>query len=254
MLDGVLEVEHRREFVSGVDAHELLLAAAGTSAHGRTVALSHAALRYGQALDRLPSETLALRLYLFGRRPLTAALRRLLPTEDSVTAALGLDSGGSVRSLLGRAWVEDPSWRRACPLADAPPRGVRRNPERHGGAKLYVSPHPEQVGESIAAVADVLGDRAGVVGFKVARDVGGLCRPDKLVCYFARVEDLHEAVGRCSLGSRASPRTVCRSPRRSTPRVSFHGGSTHPTIPRVPRPARGRAGAFGSHASPRSCS
>ena len=195
VLDGVLEVEHRREFVSGVDAHELLLAAAGTSAHGRTVALSHAALRYGQALDRLPAETLALRLYLFGRRPLTTALRRLLPTEDAVTAALGLDPGGRVRGLLGRAWVEDRRGDGPSPWRMLRRRGAARSPERHGGAKLYVSPHPEQVGDSIAAVADVLGDRAGVVGFKVARDVGGLCRPDKLVCYFSRVEDLHEAVG-----------------------------------------------------------
>ena len=195
VLDGVLEVEHRREFVSGVDAHELLLAAAGTTARGRTVALSHAALRYGQALDRLPAETLALRLYLFGRRPLTTALRRLLPTEEAVTAALGLAPGGHVRGLLGRAWVEDPRGDGASPWRMLRRRGAARAPERHGGAKLYVSPHPEQVGESIAAVADVLGDRAGVVGFKVARDVGGLCRPDKLVCYFSRVEDLHEAVG-----------------------------------------------------------
>ena len=192
VLDGVLEVEHGEEFVSGLEAHELLLAATDTMAPGHTVALSYAALRYGQALDLVPVETLALRLYLFGRLPLTGALRRRLPTEAVVTDALGLAPGGRVRTALGRSWMEDPPGDN--PWRMLRRRGAARSPERMGGAKLYVSPHPERVGEAIEAVADVFADRPGVVGFKVARDAGGLCRPDKLVCYFSRLEDLRDAV------------------------------------------------------------
>ena len=195
VIDGVLELEHHDEFVSGDAAHELLLEPAANAATAQTIKLSHAALRYGQSLPGLPAETLALRLYLFGRRPLTAALRRRLPNEDSVTEALGLATGGRARELLGKAWIEDPRGDGAVPWRMLRHRGAGRNLEQLSGAKLYVSPHPEQVGESIEAVADVLGDCAGVIGFKVARDVGGLCRPDKLVCYFARLDDLQQSVG-----------------------------------------------------------
>lgn len=177
VLDGVLEIEYGQAFVSGPAAQEHLLPQVDTEATSRTIALSHAALRYGQALERLPAEVLALRLYHFGRRPITAALRRRLPT----TLALA----------LGRAWVEDPR------QEESPWRMVRHRAargERSDGVKLYVSPHPEQVGEAVAAVAEVLADRPGVVGFKVAREADGLCRPDKLVCYFSRLADLHAAV------------------------------------------------------------
>jgi hypothetical protein len=195
VLDGVLEVEHEGAFLSGVAAHELLLAPAAAVPRGRTVALTHAALRYGQALHTLPPDTLALRLYLYGRRPVTAALRAALPTEDAVEEALGLAPGGRVRSVLGRAWAEDPRGEGAVAWRMLRPRQAGAGSGRLGGAKLYVSAAVDRVAETIAAVAEELAGRPGVAGFKVARDVGGLCRPDKLVCYFARLEDLHEAAG-----------------------------------------------------------
>jgi hypothetical protein len=194
VLDSVLELEHEGRYVSGQQAHELLLIPAEPTAETRPIMLSHAALRYGQALADIGHETLALRLYLFGRRPLTASFRGWLPSEDAVARALGVGDDGPVRAVLGSGWVEEPRAR-----GPAAWRVLRRRRKASGmqvgggGSKLYVSPAPRHVPAAVTAVAEVLAESPGVVGFKVARDAAGWCRPDKLVCYFEQLEDLHRA-------------------------------------------------------------
>ena len=43
------------------------------------------------------------------------------------------------------------------------------------------------------ASAEILGQSAGVRGLKLGRGLPGLTRPDKLVAYFSRLDDLQEA-------------------------------------------------------------
>jgi len=186
VLDGVLELERDGNFVSGERALDRLTTCAAPST--RVGELSLAALRHGQALDGLPEELLSFRLYCYGRRPLTPALRHALPDEAATAAFLRVDDG-PVRAL----WTESGTkagdhWRML----------RRRRAGRDGTAtfKLYVAPALEAVPEALAHVAEMLGEHGACEGFKVARDAAGLCRPDKLVAYFARLEDLHDAAAR----------------------------------------------------------
>ena len=178
VLDGVLEVERDGRFVSGPAALEAAVDA--PRGPGRVGELSLAALRHGQALEGLPEELLALRLYGFGRRPLTRALARGLPDEDAVARFLGPPAEG---------WLESGTSR------GEPWRMLRRGGAPHARAsfKLYVAPALDALPEAFAALSESLDASAG---FKVARDAAGLCRPDKLVAYFHRLEDLRAAAAR----------------------------------------------------------
>jgi hypothetical protein len=76
---------------------------------------------------------------------------------------------------------------------------LRRRRSGHGGTatfKLYVAPALEAAPHALAHVAEALGEQDACEGFKIARNVAGLCRPDKLVAYFARLVDLHDAAAR----------------------------------------------------------
>jgi len=191
VLDHILEVEADGGFVSGPEAHELLLPAWNGTAAGRGRELSIAALRYGQALGDVSLEMLAFRLYLYGRRPASPRLQRRLGTEEAVAEALGLDAAGHVRTVLDRRWTEAPG-------GDSPwrmfwPKGANGSSRASENVKLYVSPRHSQLPETLVAVADVLAANPSSVGFKVGRDLGGITRPDKLVCYFRRLDDLRAA-------------------------------------------------------------
>jgi hypothetical protein len=59
-----------------------------------------------------------------------------------------------------------------------------------------VSPAIDALAPVMEAVAGGLGSAPGVRAFKVGADVAGLCRPDKVVVYFDRLDDLHDAAGR----------------------------------------------------------
>jgi hypothetical protein len=186
VLDGVLELDVDGRFVSGAAA----LDEAGEPERLGTVAeLSLEAARHVSALEGVAPELLALRLYCYGRRPLTPSLQARFPDEDSVARFLQVDRAEAqwteVDAEDGGAWR---SWR---PRGLSAPRG-----RAAAGFKLYVAPELDALPDAFAPVAETLAGTPSVLGFKVARDVAGLCRPDKLVAYFQRFEDLRAAVPR----------------------------------------------------------
>ena len=197
VVDGVLEVATDEGFRSGSAAAGLVFPSPSGAGQGRIAELSTAALRYGQALVALPTEVLAGRLYFYGQRPVSPALRRRLPDVWAVDEYAGIAPDGPVgRTLAAAGWTERQpgagggraSWRFWAP------RSSRREAGPPGQAdalyKLYVSPTLDAMPETGAAVAGSLATSPGVRGFKVARDVVGLCRTDKIVVYFDRLDDL----------------------------------------------------------------
>lgn len=193
VLDGVLEIEQEGDYVCGAEARELVAASPSAAGHGRIGQLSVAALRYGQELSGLPEPLLALRLYFYGRQPVSSALRRGLIHEAAVAAHLGLEPGGSAREALDAGWREIP------PAAGEPRywRYWQSRPAQHGGTghaaasyKLYVSPAIDALERAVATVAHSLAGARGVAAFKVGSEASGICRPDKLVVYFDRLDDL----------------------------------------------------------------
>src|SRR5215217_1402085 len=158
VLDGVLEVEDERAYVCGAKAGELVLSSRSEGGRGRIGEVSVAALRYAQELADLPAPLLALRLYLYGRRPVSPELQRRLPDESAVASYLGIAPGGTARAALDAGWRALPSsheprywrtWRRRSvgPVTD----GAWPTPY-----KLYVSPAIDALAGALGAVADSL--------------------------------------------------------------------------------------------------
>ena len=195
VFDGVLEIEHEGRYVSGAQAGELLALTRSDAGRGRIGELSIGALRYGQELGRLEEPLLALRLYCYGRRPITPNLARRLADEAAMAGFLGVGPDGAARQALERAWREVPAepgersywrhWRR---------RRTESGRTESAGAsyKLYVSPATDALQSAVATVASSLGAARGTTAFKVGSDVHGICRPDKLIVYFDRLDDLQE--------------------------------------------------------------
>jgi hypothetical protein len=191
ILDGILEVEVDRVFRSGAAGWAPLAPADEGRRGGRTAALSEEAIRYGDALlelGSLPVESIATRLYMYGRRPVNAALRRLVASWDPL---------GGAGPTLRQRWIEQPPTSPDSPWRSWQPRRspTGRTPSS-SPFKLYVSPTTETLPAAVRAVASALAGAPGVLGFKVGRTVDGVARPDKMVAYFSNLDDLHGAADR----------------------------------------------------------
>lgn len=191
VLDGILEVAVDGVFRSGAAGWSPLAPAGEGRRGGRTAALSEEAIRYGQVLlelGSLPAETIATRLYMYGRRPVSPALRRLVASWDPL---------GGAGPTLHRRWIEQPPSSPDSPWRSWQPRRSPAGRARSTAPfKLYVSPTTETLPEAVRAVSSALVDRPGVLGFKIGRTVDGVARPDKMVAYFASLEELHGAADR----------------------------------------------------------
>jgi hypothetical protein len=138
-------------------------------------------------------------MYFYHRLPASPDWRRRLATPEDVAAHLGTAPGQPGFSALERDWS---------PVVLAPPYDGwqmwrrRREHEREKAVvdtpiayKLYVSPRTEVLAEAFAATCDAALE-ANAPRFKVGKDVYGLLRPDKVVVYFSRFEDLQAATDR----------------------------------------------------------
>ncbi|MET0555438.1 MAG: hypothetical protein ABW221_20515 [Vicinamibacteria bacterium] len=190
VLDGVLEMEEEGAFVCGSAA--LRLAAPGASGpSGRIGRLSQEALRHVEALALDDPNEIAGRLYGYGRLPVSPDWERRLPDAAAVLAFVGAAPGGPVARQLEAGWDRGPAGKSPGWIAWSP----RAAHDRAGGRavhKLYVSPQPESLPQAFAALVDVLA-RRGHRPFKVGDAAPGVLRPDKLVAYFADVEELQAA-------------------------------------------------------------
>ena len=182
VLDGVLELEYHGEFVSGPAAHPAWFDGTAPCAASRHAALSHAAVRHGEALG-IGGVGLQRRLYQFNSRPATPEWRRRLAGDSAVTAFLGATDSQprDLTHALEPAWHY---WRR------------RRQPGSARGTpslKLYVSPGIEALPDALRSTLMLLRSVKGMAAVKAARDVYGLMRPDNLVAYFTDATALDEA-------------------------------------------------------------
>jgi hypothetical protein len=183
LADGVLEVEHDGAFISGQNALRLFRAdtMAAPATH-RIARLSAAAIACAASYDGLDAAALSEKVYVFGRKPCTPALRRRFAKDVDLLAFLAPDS--SLVALLTETWTSDDpeerlwlSWRRRT--------SVRL------GYKLYVSARIEAMPTMFAATLRAM-KRTGCESFKIGRHGEGVCRPDKLVAYFVSLDQLRE--------------------------------------------------------------
>jgi hypothetical protein len=181
VLDSVLEVEVDGTFVSGPGALDALHVPAAAPRTEHVLArLAMQALRYGQALEVWRAPALSARLYFYNRIPASPAWARRIGTERGIERHLGMEPGTHLRRLL------DSCWRSVPPPPDNPGWFVwrcREPPREATPYKLYLSPHPDALGDALSVAVPVLAGM-GAPAFKLGRDMHGILRPDKLVVYF----------------------------------------------------------------------
>jgi hypothetical protein len=192
VLDGVLELEDKSGlFVSQTAAYcSLIEGDVDLIGPSRVARLSVRALRHGEQLGLGSPATLAARMYFFNRLPATPRWHELWPDAGAVQRYLAVNEGGALRpelcAQLSRSetntgissWI---FW-----------KATKRDHSPAGGSgryKLYVSVMPECLAASFAELVRLVPDH-DVAAMKIGSDAHGLLRPDKLMVYFDRPDDL----------------------------------------------------------------
>jgi hypothetical protein len=193
VLDGVFELEHDGRYWSGAAALPLLggAGAGPVRPSHRAARLTDDALEHVAALEGLNAGELAGRLYAFNRAPLTVPRLRRFADDERTIAWLTVGAHGAATDAgrrLSARWTREVTqeawllWR----TADEAPRH---------DFKLYVSPIVDQLPAAFRIAVDAFA-ATGCTRFKLGRGAPGLCRPDKLVAYYATLEQLQEAAER----------------------------------------------------------
>ncbi len=192
VLDGVLEIACDDGFVSQCRAYRAIVLhdddLVGTS---KLAVASIAAVKHGQRLAMRDPEMLAARLYFYQRLPVTASWAALWPDSSTVMEFLGVARGGPFRRDLHSqfAWSSPGSRPGEVQWLYAHRRHRPARPRDANGCKLYVSPAPEHIRQAFAEVVALL-PASGASSFKIGPNAHGLLRPDKLIVYFDRHDDL----------------------------------------------------------------
>ncbi len=197
VLDGVLEVESAAgDFVSGSLAYELVCdVPSPPTPTTRTARLSQAALQHAQRLDIEDPLRVSVRLYFYGRLPVSPHWLARFPSRASVERFLGVEGGGALPRMMQRSW-------RA--IALEPPndgwflwsaRGALPGRTGSNRFKLYVSPLPDAVPAAFSAAVGVA-EEVGAAAFKVGNDATSFLRPDKIILYFSDFECVSAAAAR----------------------------------------------------------
>lgn len=190
VLDGVLELDAGEGFVRGIAAHPSLFTPREHAGEGTIARHSRAATIAASHLEGIEPDQFWQRLYFYGRIPPSPRELRRFPGRDSLPAMLrGAPYEASARSLRAHWFAIAPPasndrwsiWRLAGVSVPAHPR-----------YKLYISPRWEELPRAFGTVVDALA-ASGTPTFKVASDLHGALRPDKMVAYFPTMDRLKTA-------------------------------------------------------------
>ncbi|MFD8480283.1 hypothetical protein [Kitasatospora sp. NPDC059673] len=187
VLDGVLELTGGGTRLSGPRAMAVLGVPepVGTPVT-RLDRISRAAVRHTAGLGLDGPGDLARRLYGYHRHPASPGWTARLATSRAV------------RQWLARGRPPHPrDWREVAPRPDNDRWRIYRHRRAAPGSlrhKLYISPEPSALPEVLPRVVRILGELAAPC-FKVADDVYGVLRPDKLIAYLPSRARLDELAG-----------------------------------------------------------
>lgn len=209
VLDGVLQLRVGHLWRSGPQTVEDLALPTPPSADnaaGALESLSRAALDYTASLRLRTVGDMARRLYCYHRWPASPSWSRRLATTAAVRAWL---DAPETATALARDWVSAPP----------PPDNDRWRIFRHRSTtaglvpgpryKLYVSPRPDNLRDALGVALGAFTEHEVPV-FKVADDLYGVLRPDKLVAYFSSRSQLKSVVAELR-------RTAARLPAQGVP-------------------------------------
>jgi hypothetical protein len=182
VLDGVLEAEGARGWVSGPHAFEELIGTVELPEPvDRLGRLSYAAVARAERMSLHREDELTIRLYGAGRFPLSRRWIRAYPGPHAVESLFGAAPMERDWILVARSeWL---SYTRRGGAA-----GVTAADLRY---KLYVSPHIDTLPAVLPVMAATLA-ATGAPHFKVGAGASGLLRPDKIVVYLRDSAELTE--------------------------------------------------------------
>ena len=193
LLDGILQISLDDQFACGPRVAELFGSWHFRSGRGFHFDLAVSALRYGQELKGLSELELGHRLYCYGRKPVSPQLCARLADTAALARFLGIDDEGTLVRSLRHRWIRIPILQGAREYwwqwlsTSEPPHGTALR----ASYKLYISPVVDDAREALEALIGALHSSRGVTGFKVGVGLSGISRPDKILVYFAELDDLN---------------------------------------------------------------
>ncbi|MGB7974517.1 MAG: hypothetical protein WCF81_09245 [Roseiarcus sp.] len=146
----------------------------------RLAQLSLTGLQHAQALESPSVAATAARLYAWNRMP--ASVWRKVEAEPALLAARAIGAAGT-------KWIQILSGPPVAPWCIWRPRSDPIEPARLHW-KVYVSPHPLQLAEAVAATMAAC-DGLPAISLKYGADAQGMLRPDKLVVHLTAPEAVH---------------------------------------------------------------
>jgi hypothetical protein len=186
VLDGVLEVEHDRRFLSDVAAWEVFCDPPRHPApRSRSVQLTLDALAYGEGLLPVAVTTLAYRLYRYNSIPCSERWYARFPSSAAVGEQLGIAGLARQPRFRENGWAVHAREKHTEPwlswFCEARQRAHAADAAMY---KLYLSPEPAAFRDAFR-IATPLILESEAIAFKVGGDVFGVLRPDKMVIYFS---------------------------------------------------------------------
>jgi hypothetical protein len=191
ILDDVLQIQSGSEFICGPRARSVIDGSETDGLVGADVLgrLSLDALRYAQALQIDDVTALARRLYSYNRLPASAHWKQRLPSRTAVAEFLDVET---LNTRLRRQWIKISGGHGDPWLFWASRTAGQQSGRNH---KLYISPHPAHLKDTLATLAGILG-ATRARAFKIGAHLNGILRPDKLVIYFGEHDDMRAAADR----------------------------------------------------------
>lgn len=190
VMNGVLEIESEKGFVSGIEAYSIFYKDRYRSLiknNGNLTSLSIKALRYAQNLRLSDAIELSMRLYFYNRIPASKGCKNELSSKGKIASYLGIGVEGPSHPVVDRLMkiTEFDSnqdwfyWRTLDPFSK----------ESEISHKLYISPHPTDVKKAFMGTVRLL-VKNKFSAFKVGASKYGILRPDKMIVYFSSFSDL----------------------------------------------------------------
>ena len=171
ILSGVLEMFHGDHFISGQQAIELVTP--DIEQQSIMAIVSHQAIRFAaQLLDSNP-EAISNKLYRYNIIPFSSRRRSQMADDKAFLNLSKMDKYWTISNGM-EGWYFFRN---------------RHNQMRESKAKLYISPLPDALPETLHITAETLKEH-GNISFKVGCGIAGALRPDKLVVYFQSIEQL----------------------------------------------------------------
>jgi hypothetical protein len=196
ILDSVLEVEHEKRFISGVEAVNRVLLPSSHLRFSRDhikasliQSLSNESLNFAYNSAIREPRDLSFFLYNFNRVPLTRRWRERFPDEASLSHYLELRNDCSWKNMPGCIQPRplektadgglssfDQHWKYWTVGRDTIPVDL-------ASYKIYISPIPDDLPAVFRIVRERVAD-SGAIAMKIGRNLVELLRADKFIVYF----------------------------------------------------------------------